>query len=258
MLLVDREIAALGSGLLEDFSAECVTNIGYDLRAEQFIADGQTAAKAVLAPGESVFVGTKEKIKLPDDMTGRIVLKNSRIRQGFSMDAPVYQPGHHTRVFFRLTNVSGDELRLNAGEKYTTILFERLSGPPDSPYKGTFTNELDFSGMGQYGGVYQAQVRKLEKKTEDLKSLERSIYANVLVILTVFVALFSFITTNLSLLSASADARQFLIYNFMMLGCISFLVALLNGVISFAKSYKIPWAASVLSFAVAILLFLIK
>ena len=60
MLLVDREIAALGSGLLEDFSAECVTNIGYDLRAEQFIADGQTAAKAVLEPGESVFVGTKE------------------------------------------------------------------------------------------------------------------------------------------------------------------------------------------------------
>ena len=258
MMLVDKELTALGSELMEDFSAECVTNIGYDLRAEQFIVNGQAAASAVLEPGESVFVGSKEKIKLPDDMIGRIVLKNSRIRQGFSMDAPVYQPGHHTRVFFRLTNVSGDELQLSAGQQYTTILFERLSTSPDRPYSGTFTNEFDFNGLGRYDGVYQEQVKKLEKKTEDLKSLERSIYANVLVILTVFVALFSFITTNLSLLSSSADTSQFLIYNFVMLGCISFLVALLNGVISFTKSCIIPWVASILSFAVAIILFLIK
>ena len=134
---------------MEDFSAECVTNIGYDLRAEQFIVNGQAAASAVLEPGESVFVGSREKIKLPDDMIGQVVLKNSRLRQGFSMDAPVYQPGHHTRVFFRLTNVSGDELQLSAGQQYTNILFERLSTPPDRPYSGTFTNEFDFNGLGR-------------------------------------------------------------------------------------------------------------
>ena len=80
----------------------------------------------------------------------------------------------------------------------------------------------------------------------------------VLVILTVFVALFSFITTNLSLLSSSADTAQFLIYNFVMLGCISFLVALLNGVVSFAKSHRIPWIASIVSFLIAIVLFFMK
>lgn len=255
MMLVDREITALGPGLIEDFSAECVTNIGYDLRAEQFIVNGQTAASAVLEPGESVFVGTKEKIRLPDDMTGQIVLKNSRIRQGFSMDAPVYQPGHHTRVFFRLTNVSGDEIRLSRGESYTTILFDRLAAAPDRPYSGTFTDEFDFNGMGRYHGIYQEQMRKLEKKTEDIKSLERSIYANVLVILTVFVALFSFLTTNISLLSANADASRFLIYNFVTLGCVSFLAALLNGVISFAKKQWILWTASILSFGAAACVF---
>ena len=117
---------------------------------------------------------------------------------------------------------------------------------------------MDYSGLGKYTDIYQDEIEQIEKKTENLKDMERTIYANVLVILTVFVALFSFITTNLSLLSSSADTAQFLIYNFVMLGCISFLVALHNGVVSFAKSHWIPWIASIVSFLIAIVLFFMK
>ena len=197
-----------------------------------------------------------------------IVLKNSRLRQGLSMDAPVYQPGHHTKVFFRVTNVSGNEIDLQKDGKYVTILFEMLASHVKNPYAGAFSDEMDYSGLGKYKDIYQHEIREIEKKTENLKDLERSIYANVLVILTVFVALFSFLTTNISLLSANADASRFLIYNFVTLGCVSFLAALLNGAISFAKKAALLngairfakkqwalWAASVLSFGAAAAVF---
>lgn len=256
MVLTDHQIADWAEqGLLENYDPNCITNIGYDLRAEYFVSGDKKVPNVSLKHGESAFVATTENIRLPNDMLGRIVLKNSRLRQGLSMDAPVYQPGHHTKVFFRVTNVSGNEIDLQMGGKYVTILFETLSRPVEHPYAGTFSEEMDYSGLGKYKDLYQKEIREIEKKTENLKDMERSIYANVLVILTVFVALFSFLSTNISLLSANADEGRFLVYNFVMLGCISFLVALLNGVISFAKKRWIPWVASISSFAAAALIF---
>lgn len=257
MVLTDQQIAAQAQGLLENYDPNCITNIGYDLRAEYFVSGDKQVSHISLKHGESAFVATTENIRLPDNMLGRIVLKNSRLRQGLSMDAPVYQPGHHTKVFFRVTNVSGNEIDLQKGGKYVTILFEMLSAPVEHPYAGTFSEEMDYSGLGKYKDLYQNEIKEIEKRTENLKDMERSIYANVLVILTVFVALFSFLTTNMSLISASAGAGQFLTYNFVMLGCISFLVALLNRVINVAKNDKIPWIAAILSFGAAIIFYFV-
>ena len=153
--------------------------------------------------------------------------------------------------------MTGDEIILSAGEKYATIIFEQLACAPDKPYIGEFSDEFDFKGLGNYQDIYNAQVKKIEKKAEDLKSIERTIYSNVLVILTVFVALFSFLTTNLSLISQSADVPQFLIYNFVMLGCIGFLVALLNNFIGATKSKPI-WISCILTFIVALVIFILR
>ena len=48
---------------------------------------------------------TSELIHLPSTLVARVMLRNSRIRQGLSLDAPLYFPGHSTRVFFRVTNI---------------------------------------------------------------------------------------------------------------------------------------------------------
>ena len=85
------------------------------------------------------------------------------------MDAPVYQPGHTTRVFFRLTNLSANELRLAAGERYATLIFEKLEEEPEQLYNGAFRDEFEFSGLGEYQDIYRKQMREIEKKTEDLK-----------------------------------------------------------------------------------------
>lgn len=257
MVLVDHEITKLAreNELIGGYDESCVTNIGYDLRTEYFAVDQKEANSTSLMPGESVFVASKESITLPKNLLGRVFLKNSRIRQGLSLEAPVYQPGHFTKVFFRLRNVSNSEIILHAGEKYAMIVFEQLDAEPDKPYDGPFQSEIDFRGLADYKNLYEEQIKEIEKKKEDLKDMERGIYANVLVILTVFVALFSFLTTNIGLFSKNATEVEFLIYNFVTLGGIGFLVAMLQNVIGSKKgTYIFAWVATVAFFLAALLL----
>ena len=257
MVIVDHEIKdrVERDSLIDSFDGSCLTNIGYDLRAKQFYVTGKAEERVILQPNESAFVESVEIVTMPTDMLGRITLKNGRIRQGLSLDAPVYQPGHKTRIYFRLTNVSADSIELVKGDKYGTILFEKLSSVPDKPYSGPFSDEFKFTGLGEYKNQYRRQIREIEKKTEDLKTIEHSIYGNVLVILTVFVALFSFLTTNISLSANCATIEQYFIFNAILLGCISFLVALLGMIVKPKRKSWVYWIPAVICFAAAFLLY---
>lgn len=257
MVLVDREIAhrAEHEGMIDSFDKNCLTNIGYDLRAKKFYVSRKGEESVTLHPNESAFVESVEVVDLPTNLLGRVVLKNSRIRQGLNLESPVYQPGHKTRIYFRLTNVSADSIVLYAGERYGTILFEQLTGEPDHPYDGGFRDEMDFRGMADYEDIYKRQIREIEKKTDDLKTMESGIYGNVLVILTVFVALFSFLTTNVSLAANSATVKEYFLFNALLLGCISFLVALIETVIKPKKNKWTNWIPAALCFLAAYFLF---
>lgn len=257
MVLVDREIRARvdSANLIDSYDEECLTNIGYDLRAKQFTVDGEMKTSVTLGPGESTFVEPVETVNMPTDLMGQVVLKNSRIRQGLSLEAPFYQPGHQTRTYFRLTNVSDDSITLYADEQYATVVFMKLSQEPQRPYDGTFQREFDFRGMGSYQGVYERQMRVLEGKEDDIKGLESSIYANVLTILSIFVALFTFLTVNITLTANSATIKMYFIFNALMLGCISFLVALLNTVVKSKPSDWRSWVPALASFLAALILY---
>ena len=259
MVIVDHEIMdrVKSENLIDSFDDSCLTNIDYDLRAKRFYASSRGEESITLQPNESAFVESVEVVSMPTDMLGRIALKNSRIRQGLSLDAPVYQPGHKTRIYFRLTNVSADTIVLYAGDRYATILFDKLSAEPDQPYHGAFRDEFNYRGLGDYKDLYKRQMRELEKKTDDLKSIENSIYGNVLVILTVFVALFSFLTTNISLAANSASIKQYFVFNGILLGSISFLVALIGMVIKPKRKMWMYWIPAVICFAAAFLVYLL-
>lgn len=257
MVLVDRDIRKMAEqdGMIESFDRSCLTNFGYDLRAKSFYVSDKALERVVLQPQESAFVESVETVSMPKNMMGWVCLKNSRIRMGLSMDSPVYQPGHKTRIYFRLTNVSADSIELIQDERYATILFEKLTGVPDEPYSGAFSDEFSFKGLGDYKDIYRRQIREIEKKTEDLKSVEHSIYGNVLVILTVFIALFSFLTTNISLAANSAQTVQYFVFNTLLLGCISFLVALLGTILRPKKRMWAYWVPTILCFIAAFLLY---
>lgn len=252
-LLDDNKLASEGDKLLNPFAAERVTNIGYDLSCESFIKEpGTEESKIILGPNESVFVKTSEIMKLPDDMIAYVQLRNSRIRQGLTLDAPIYQPGHNTKVFFRVTNISSGEIKLNSSDELATIIFFKLDESVKAPYSGTFRDEMNYSGMGDYSSTYSEQISKVDKKMDKLENLERNIYTNVLAIMAVFVGVFSLININVSLLAQNIAMKALMITDFTMVGAIGFLIAMVSFITSSHK--KIVWLPSVIAFAVALIL----
>lgn len=49
-------------------------------------------------------------------------------------------------MYFRVTNFSGEALRLAADDGIATIIFERLKYPVAHPYDGKFQHETKFAG----------------------------------------------------------------------------------------------------------------
>ena len=166
MLLIDKKLFKQGASMIEPFDEEQVTNIGYDLRTDCFFLDTNTSKKEVdLAPGDTVFVRTTETLDLPNDMAAAVQLRNSRIRQGLSLTAPIYQPGHKSKVFFRVTNATKQVIHLDSEKGIGYLVFIQLEEPVEKPYNGAFQNEDAFVGMSTYRGTLADDVTDLVQRT---------------------------------------------------------------------------------------------
>lgn len=86
-----------------------------------------------LKPHETVFVKTKEGLKMSDNLVGHIVEKNSVIRLGLQVSGPMYQPTHQTAIFLRVTNLSEYIIELHKGFSIAQIIFEKIDSP-EIPY----------------------------------------------------------------------------------------------------------------------------
>lgn len=210
--------------------SESVHAISYDLHTRSFVNNETVNVNECrLEPGESTFVSTKEIVRMPNTLVARIVIRNSRLRQGLSLEAPVYQPGHHTRIFFRLTNVSSKAITLNSDNGYAAIMFERLDHAPESPYAGAFQGEMTYSDMASYSAKYKPEITAIDKKIDEVKHLEKNIYTNTITWMSIFIALFSLINVNIgSSLSGAADVKHLVLSNLATIGSISFLVSIIQ------------------------------
>ena len=108
-------------------------------------------------------------------------------------------------------------------------------------------------------------MRKIKERVEDLKSMEKGIYANVLVLLTIFVALFSLVNINVDLVrnGTGADTMfQMLVFNLAMVGSIAMLISFVQiiiknrsinayllfvGILCFAAVFKVYFAVCIKS-----------
>lgn len=257
MLLRDIEIKELiESKVLTEANPENIKNIAYDLTTKQFYSDRDTHTSEIdLLPNSSVFVGSEECIHLPANMCARVTLRNSRIRQGLLLEAPIYQPGHETRVFFRITNISTAKIHLDTANGIASICFERLSAPVEHPYVGVFCDEFDFKGLGAYDSKYRSQMTDIEKKVEDIQHIEHKMYGNVITLLTIFIGIFSLLNVNISLaLSGTVTIQRLLTFNLSTIGSIAFLVAIIQSVASShqSKSSKVLcWIVTAIAFIAA-------
>lgn len=204
IMLTDKEIKTLGKSVLHPFSEDHVGPVSYDLDIEGYIdATGNLVKQDVaLIPQETIIVKTIQSLNVPDDIVGIIGERNSRIRQGLQVSGPHYFPGHDTAIYLRITNVSPSKITLKTGEGIAQIFFERLSTVPEKTYdrvaSASFNNENSYLGYGKYKSEYLSQMEEIKKAEKKLENTEHMMYANILTLMGIFVAIVSVLLANLS------------------------------------------------------------
>lgn len=200
-MLSDTKIKELiASKVLDNADESHLGPVSYDLQVDAFYSEDGKIDSVTLMPSDSVFVASVESIHLPNNLSARVGLRNSRIRQGLTLDAPVYFPGHNTVVYFRVTNVSSEAIRLDTSKGIAQIYFEEVSGEVEKPYEGAFSAEFNYRGLANYSAVYADDIKKFKEKKSEIEGIESRIYSNVLTLFTVFAAIFTlFYATRFSL-----------------------------------------------------------
>ncbi len=150
MMLADKQIRRLlrfqkiadWKTAIYNGSYGSVKNVGYDLRAAAIWKNGESVEECTLCCGESVLIASGEIVQFGDKCVGKVYLRNRLIRAGLTMDAPLYQPGHTTRIFYRLTNLSGAPIQIEVADKHAMLTFEKLRSKPRHRYNGKYQNEI--------------------------------------------------------------------------------------------------------------------
>ena len=157
---------------MEGYDEASVTSIAYDLHVEGIIEDESLKLSYLLRPNEVVFIKSKEKIKVPNDLMGRVGEKNSRIRQGLSVVGPHYYPGHETYLYLRVQNVTSSAIKIRQGDAIAQLFFEQLSEEPERTYANqvdaSFNNEDEYRGLSKYKDEYEKRMERVEDANKNL------------------------------------------------------------------------------------------
>lgn len=141
----------------------------------------------MLKPHETVFVKTKEGLKMPDYLAGRIIEKNSIMRLGLQVSGPLYQPTHQTAIYLRVTNLSEYTIELHKGVSIAQITFEKVTAP-EIPY--TKKSDALFKDEFVFKTPPHTLIQKAIKPEEQFKEQVKSVESKVLTVFTVFMGAF--------------------------------------------------------------------
>jgi len=102
----------------------------------------------ILHPGEFVLGSTLERVRLPDDIVGRLDGKSSLGRLGLLIHstAGFIDPGWDGHVTLELSNVANLPITIYREMKIGQLSFVQMTEPADAPY-----------GAGAIGSKYQGQ-----------------------------------------------------------------------------------------------------
>lgn len=240
MILTDKDIKQRiqkGELIIEGFNSNNVNSISYDLSIDKIIVEDKVVDSYELAPNQFIFVQSAETLSIPDDIMGRLALKNSRMRLGLDVAPLHYHPGHTTKAYIRVSNISPDIITLKSGDKIAQIIFEQLTGVPEHTYSSTFQNEMVYKKYGRYQTEYEKRIHKMNETKENLENKEQQIYSNILTFMGIFVAIFSLISINFQAFSQTKpDTKYILVMNSSLCFCITVMLGLILLFLNKAKN----------------------
>lgn len=118
----------------DDYYEKIDISLGYDLK-----------------PNETIFFQIKEKINMPNNIIGKMTLRNSFIRIGLCLNAPFINPTYSGNLNLSLINNSPFVIEIIPNIILAQIIFEKISKDPDESrlYKNKkdakFHNENSFN-----------------------------------------------------------------------------------------------------------------
>jgi deoxycytidine triphosphate deaminase len=260
MVLVDKEIREFcqqGKLIVENYSADNIGTVSYDLTLGDIIAldeDNKLYNSYELKPNQTVFVSSLEILEIPDNFLGIVTEKNSVMRQGLLVAAPVYQPGHKTKAYLRVTNISGNLITLTAGKKIAQIFFTKLEKVPEQLYSqnpnSSYNDEMNFTGFGNYQSEYEKEIKKLNQVKENLDEKANTIYANVMIFMGIIAAIFTIVTVNFQ------AAQKFAVMDILSLNLsLAFTIMVFSGIALFFLGKKRKTISYILFFVLTLLIF---
>ena len=100
-----------------------------------------------LAPGQFVLAYTRETIKLPNYLAGRIEGRSTFARLGISIHqtAPTIHATFEGQLRLEILNNGPYECKLSAGLRICQLVLERLSSPSITTLKSLFQQQSQFS-----------------------------------------------------------------------------------------------------------------
>ena len=255
MFLKDDE---LRQNIIDAATPENFGNISYDLRIKNILVNNQHLSEYEIKPMETVFVSTIETLNVPNDTFCKVIARNSAIRLGLEIVAPIYQPGHKTRVFFRVTNLSNASVKLKENSSVCSLMIYKLNGASAKPYGGEYKDEFDFRGVGKFHTVEIPEMGSVEKKIKELESMEHRLYGNVMLMLTVFVAIFSLVNLNTMTLHDKFTINEILAFNFVFICAISTLVLLVAEIMGNLNGRRKLYFVPIVALAMAMIFWCMK
>jgi deoxycytidine triphosphate deaminase len=215
-----------GAPLMVDYEPENLVGAKYDLRmgtSGLVLPNGRVIKPTeqaytediLLDAGETIFVSTREKLRLPLDLVGNMSIKGDLSRRGMlSLTGLIVDPGYDKgdskdgRLHFRLANLGSRPIVLRPGStRIASIQFLRLAQQatePDEPVS-TFWDDKDrlTHGLG-----FLDEIRHVKSEVGDIQTelarQERSL--NYVVLGGILVVLVTLLGVSIGgLLSLAAD-----------------------------------------------------
>lgn len=132
--------------LIQDFSEECLTPMGYDLRVGDFyktlttkpnLVSLQPGGKVLVKPRDIALIGTLEKIRMPRNgsISAIILSKVSKVSKGLSHISTKVDPGWcEGELLVPVQNFSREIVGLQYSESFCTIIFFENKSKPSILY----------------------------------------------------------------------------------------------------------------------------
>ena len=149
-MLNKEEINDLANnGMVENFNYENLNSSSYDVTVgdeyrfshEENIRELNRFKKYIKIPEYSLcYILTKEKLKLPNNISACIHPRNKHVKDGLLMyPQPPIDPGYNGKLYILLHNLSNQERILERGECIASLSFYKMSRD-SNPYDGIYQN----------------------------------------------------------------------------------------------------------------------